>query len=288
MAFSKSQFKAEHSPHFHPCLVSFSPTSSALQPRASCSLSLSLSTPISFRLPPSAFLLLLTLSPTANARCDRDESATAANPFSAERPPLVQQRDFDHSVLGSDGDGDDDDDDGGAVSFDDEFDEEEVRAAFVCYCVCMRFYCPGVFSCDLPCFPLPPPLFFLFETYTNMHTTSFVGCVLQPLYARALYAFTATSDSELSFAAGATIEILSCDEDDPWWSGAIGQTEGWFPASYVKLLDEDDATVEDMQEQQLQRALDPKEFVNDCYLGVVFVVLVNGVCGACGICEWCV
>ena len=121
-----------------------------------------------------------------------------------------------------------------------------------------------------------------------MHTTSFVGCVLQPLYARALYAFTATSDSELSFAAGATIEILSCDEDDPWWSGAIGQTEGWFPASYVKLLDEDDATVEDMQEQQLQRALDPKEFVNDCYLGVVFVVLVNGVCGACGICEWCV
>ena len=91
MAFSKSQFKAEHSPHFHPCLVSFSPTSSALQPRASCSLSLSLSTPISFRLPPSAFLLLLTLSPTANARCDRDESATAANPFSAERPPLVQQ-----------------------------------------------------------------------------------------------------------------------------------------------------------------------------------------------------
>lgn len=59
-----------------------------------------------------------------------------------------------------------------------------------------------------------------------------------PLFGRALYAYESTSDSELSLKPGDVLEVLSCEEGDAWWSGAIDDREGWFPSSYVELLDE--------------------------------------------------
>ena len=43
---------------------------------------------------------------------------------------------------------------------------------------------------------------------------------------RALYDYHKTSDAELSFAAGDVIELIGCDNDDPWWSGVLKEAEG--------------------------------------------------------------
>jgi hypothetical protein len=46
------------------------------------------------------------------------------------------------------------------------------------------------------------------------------------LFGRALYDYRKTSSAELSFAAGDLIELIGCDNDDPWWSGVLGEAEG--------------------------------------------------------------
>jgi hypothetical protein len=50
-----------------------------------------------------------------------------------------------------------------------------------------------------------------------------------------MYDFHGTSASELSFAAGDVIELITFDEGDGWWSGVLGTREGWFPSDYVSM-----------------------------------------------------
>ncbi len=56
------------------------------------------------------------------------------------------------------------------------------------------------------------------------------------IYARALYGYAATTESELSFKEGDIIELFSCEESEDWWSGSVRKKEGWFPAQYVQIM----------------------------------------------------
>ena len=60
----------------------------------------------------------------------------------------------------------------------------------------------------------------------------------EPLFARAKFDFAADSDSQLALRTGTIVEIFSCEETEAWWSGTAGGAEGWFPATYVELLEE--------------------------------------------------
>ncbi len=42
------------------------------------------------------------------------------------------------------------------------------------------------------------------------------------------------STDELSFRAGDVIEILDMT-DDVWWHGSVGESSGWFLASFVRV-----------------------------------------------------
>jgi hypothetical protein len=48
----------------------------------------------------------------------------------------------------------------------------------------------------------------------------------EPVYARALFDYTATTDSEMSLQAGEVVELLVFEEGDGWWSGYIEDREG--------------------------------------------------------------
>ena len=65
------------------------------------------------------------------------------------------------------------------------------------------------------------------------------SAVVNPILARALFAYTATGGepSELSFPAGATLRVLE-QADSGWWRGAVeGRSgEGWFPSNFVRRV----------------------------------------------------
>ncbi|XP_064474241.1 intersectin-1-like isoform X11 [Ornithodoros turicata] len=52
---------------------------------------------------------------------------------------------------------------------------------------------------------------------------------------RALFAFTAQHEDELTFQKGDTLNIVS-KEDPAWWKGELGGQVGFFPANYVEPL----------------------------------------------------
>lgn len=58
--------------------------------------------------------------------------------------------------------------------------------------------------------------------------------------ARALFKFSAENDNELGFDAGELIVGLS-NIDDQWLEGEIGEKCGIFPASFVKIISDDDS-----------------------------------------------
>jgi hypothetical protein len=53
---------------------------------------------------------------------------------------------------------------------------------------------------------------------------------------RALYAFSSTEKSSLSFEKGEYIEVLS-QLDSGWWDGWCRGNRGWFPSNYVQIID---------------------------------------------------
>ncbi|WVR07351.1 hypothetical protein IAU60_004392 [Kwoniella sp. DSM 27419] len=60
-----------------------------------------------------------------------------------------------------------------------------------------------------------------------------------PYLVRARFAFTATDDSALSFAAGDVIQVFSKLESG-WWDGGLYGKRGWFPSNYVEDVGEED------------------------------------------------
>lgn len=53
---------------------------------------------------------------------------------------------------------------------------------------------------------------------------------------KALYAFSSTETSSLSFEKGDFIDVLS-QLDSGWWDGWCNGKRGWFPSNYVQLVD---------------------------------------------------
>lgn len=60
-------------------------------------------------------------------------------------------------------------------------------------------------------------------------------------YAMALYDYTATCDADLCFAAGDVLLVLH-EESTGWWTGVDVRTKtsGLFPATFVRVLADDD------------------------------------------------
>ena len=59
----------------------------------------------------------------------------------------------------------------------------------------------------------------------------------QPVYVLALYDFKAQAEGDLSFKAGAQIEIVKRSEDaQDWWTGRLNGAEGAFPGKFYDLL----------------------------------------------------
>lgn len=62
---------------------------------------------------------------------------------------------------------------------------------------------------------------------------------------KALYAFSSTEKSSLSFEKGEYIEVLS-QLDSGWWDGWCRGNRGWFPSNYVQIIDINPELVQDM------------------------------------------
>ncbi|KAG2234546.1 hypothetical protein INT48_007359 [Thamnidium elegans] len=62
---------------------------------------------------------------------------------------------------------------------------------------------------------------------------------------KALYAFSSTEKSSLSFDKGEYIEVLS-QLDSGWWDGWCRGNRGWFPSNYVQIIDINPELVQEM------------------------------------------
>ena len=75
-----------------------------------------------------------------------------------------------------------------------------------------------------------PPCDFLEPTSMATHAAIYPGLCS----AHALYSFDGTPyEGAVSLQAGDKIELLSSNEDEPWWEGVVRGQRGVFPASYV-------------------------------------------------------
>lgn len=54
------------------------------------------------------------------------------------------------------------------------------------------------------------------------------------VYAEALWDHMTMDDQELGFKAGDVIEVMDATNKE-WWWGHILDSEGWFPASFVRV-----------------------------------------------------
>ncbi|XP_029589399.1 CD2-associated protein isoform X2 [Salmo trutta] len=60
-------------------------------------------------------------------------------------------------------------------------------------------------------------------------------------YCKAIFAFEATNEDELTLKEGDVIQILSKDTGEPgWWRGEIGGKEGVFPDNFVAVMSDAD------------------------------------------------
>lgn len=64
---------------------------------------------------------------------------------------------------------------------------------------------------------------------------------------KALYAFSSTEKSSLSFEKGEFIEVLS-QLDSGWWDGWCKGNRGWFPSNYVQIVQINPHSVQGMHQ----------------------------------------
>ncbi|PWN26071.1 hypothetical protein BDZ90DRAFT_233656 [Jaminaea rosea] len=74
-------------------------------------------------------------------------------------------------------------------------------------------------------------------------------------FVRALYTYTATDKSSLSFERGDIIEVLT-QLPTGWWDGILCDQRGWFPSNYVETIDEETAQRE-LDEREMALGLKP-------------------------------
>ena len=65
-------------------------------------------------------------------------------------------------------------------------------------------------------------------------------------YLQVLYAYTPRADNEMKLEADEIISLLTVSSESGWWEGVVSVggvvRTGWFPAAYVKQLDDADAS----------------------------------------------
>ncbi|XP_073530576.1 LOW QUALITY PROTEIN: rho guanine nucleotide exchange factor 4 [Phyllobates terribilis] len=77
------------------------------------------------------------------------------------------------------------------------------------------------------------------------------------VYAEALWDHVTMDDQELGFKAGSVIEVMDATNKE-WWWGRILDSEGWFPASFVRLRVNQDEPLEDYTSRPGDKNLDAK------------------------------
>lgn len=68
------------------------------------------------------------------------------------------------------------------------------------------------------------------------------------VYAEALWDHVTMDDQELGFKAGDVIEVVDATNKE-WWWGRIMDSEGWFPASFVRVRQTLSGLLEDKYHQ---------------------------------------
>ncbi|XP_078266868.1 uncharacterized protein LOC144599625 isoform X4 [Rhinoraja longicauda] len=83
------------------------------------------------------------------------------------------------------------------------------------------------------------------------------------VYAEALWDHITMDDQELGFKAGDVIEVVDATNKE-WWWGRIADSEGWFPASFVRLWVNQDEPMEEYPVKVEDGKLDDPNSVNRC------------------------
>ncbi|XP_046869996.1 rho guanine nucleotide exchange factor 4-like isoform X3 [Hypomesus transpacificus] len=78
------------------------------------------------------------------------------------------------------------------------------------------------------------------------------------VFAEALWDHVTMDDQELGFKAGDVIEVIDASNKE-WWWGRILDSEGWFPASFVRLRVNQDEPMEDFLSQLEEEASGKEE-----------------------------
>ncbi|XP_023661672.2 uncharacterized protein [Paramormyrops kingsleyae] len=73
------------------------------------------------------------------------------------------------------------------------------------------------------------------------------------VYAEALWDHVTMDDQELGFKAGDVVEVVDASSRE-WWWGRILDSEGWFPACFVRLRVNQDEPVDEDPEREAGRA----------------------------------
>ena len=81
---------------------------------------------------------------------------------------------------------------------------------------------------------------------------------IPPGFVKATYDWTARGETELTFKVGDLI-LVEGQYDDAWWKGKLGDAEGFFPATYVRGLEnivvfDDDDDEPDYQDDEYFRS----------------------------------
>ncbi|KAG8445427.1 hypothetical protein GDO86_010270 [Hymenochirus boettgeri] len=77
------------------------------------------------------------------------------------------------------------------------------------------------------------------------------------VYAEALWDHVTMDDEELGFKANSVIEVMDASNKE-WWWGRILDSEGWFPASFVRLRVNQDEPIEDYTSKVSGKDQDPR------------------------------
>ncbi|XP_044147334.1 rho guanine nucleotide exchange factor 4 isoform X4 [Bufo gargarizans] len=77
------------------------------------------------------------------------------------------------------------------------------------------------------------------------------------VYAEALWDHVTMDDQELGFKAGSVVEVMDATNKE-WWWGRITDSEGWFPASFVRLRVNQDEPLEDYTSRPGDKEQDAK------------------------------
>ncbi|XP_071999404.1 rho guanine nucleotide exchange factor 4 isoform X4 [Engystomops pustulosus] len=80
------------------------------------------------------------------------------------------------------------------------------------------------------------------------------------VYAEALWDHVTMDDQELGFKAGSVIEVMDATNKE-WWWGRIMDSEGWFPASFVRLRVNQDEPLDDYTSRPGDRDQDAKNLL---------------------------